>query len=187
MFYYCNVPAWPRYEEYLDQRSDFVRALSVRAREDLRVRLPVDDGGWGMRARLLKAVPDLQWEDAHGSMIERARAARLTVVDHPQTSALELIAADIPTVFFWDPVLWPMRESARPWLDELKSAGVLYDTPQQAAHQIDKILVDPERWWRSTDVVKAVSSFRSRFAGGHQNWDHLWVRRLHQLEKEAKP
>lgn len=184
-FYYCNVPLWPRYDEYLSQRDAFARALPPAARQALSVRLPMDDNGWGMKARLERAAPGLRCEEPGEPLLQRAGRARLTVVDHPQTSALELLAADFPTLLFWDPELWRMRPQAQQALGALRRAGVLHDGPESAAKAVAEALRDPEAWWSEPSRRLAVESFRDRYARGSAEWTGRWAERLRALVKEA--
>lgn len=184
-FYFCNVPAWHRYPEYLEQRERFVAALSDESRGRLSVRLPVEDFGWDMRPRLERRWPGLRLEGAEAPMLRRAASARLVVIDHPQTSWLECLAADIPTLLFWDPALWRMREGARGALDSLRAAGVLCDSPEEAARRAEKILPDPEGWWNEPAVRRAVETFRAGWALGSSDWAARWAAGADAAAREA--
>ncbi len=184
-FYYCNVPLWPRYDEYLAQRDRFVSSCAREGLRDLAVRLPPEDNGWGMAERLERAAPDAILERPVEPLLIRASRAELTIVDHPQTSALELVAAGVPTILFWDPALWRMRPSAHGLLDGLREAGVLFDSPEAAARGSRTALADIRSWREDPARLRALEAFRRRYASGDSRWAELWARRLAELCVEA--
>ncbi|OGR98262.1 MAG: hypothetical protein A2V88_08125 [Elusimicrobia bacterium RBG_16_66_12] len=180
-FYFCNVPLWPRYPDYLAQRERFVEALPDADRARMSVRLPVEDFSWAMRERLERRWPGLDFETAREALMKRISSARLVVVDHPQTSWLECLASGAPTLLFWDPTLWRMRPSALSAFDDLRKAGILCDAPEEAARRAAEILKDPEAWWGGSEVQGAVARFRAGWACGSPDWAEHWAAAAHKL------
>lgn len=180
-FYFCNVPVWPRYPDYLAQRERFVAALPDAERARMSVRLPVEDFGWDMSARLELRWPGLGFEAAREPLPERIARARLVVVDHPQTSWLECLASGVPTLLFWDPVLWRMRPSALGVFDDLRKAGILCDTPEEGARRAAEVLKDPEAWWDGAEVQGAVARFRAGWARSSPDWAAQWAAAAKEL------
>ena len=71
---------------------------------------------------------------------------------------------NIPTVIFWNPNHWEIRDSAQPYFDELKEVGIFHETPESAAQHIISVWDDVEYWWSSKTVYKAVQKFCGRFS-----------------------
>ena len=70
----------------------------------------------------------------------------------------------MPTIIFWNPNHWEIRESAKPIFDTLLSAGIFHANPQSAASQVNEIYQDVQSWWMSVKVQKAREIFCDRFA-----------------------
>ena len=77
---------------------------------------------------------------------------------------LETINLGIPTVFFWDPQYFEIRENVIPYFNDLKSVGIFHESPQSAANHINKVWNDVESWWNSEEVKKIVNSFQDNFS-----------------------
>lgn len=177
-WYFANAPAAHRFEEQLEGRARFIRGLGEGDRAALRVRLHHADLGWGHRARLAEEFPDLVFDEDPKPWTSRADRFDLVVIDHPQTSLLECLAADVPALLFWNPALWRMRPEASAVLDGLRRAGLLLDSPEEAARRIPAILADPDGWWARPDAVAARAAFRERHARSSPDWLAAWAQSL---------
>lgn len=172
-FYFANMPVSHRFEEYLAERERFIAALPETARRALNVHLYPLDLGWDDRGRLAERFPGLRFEASPWS--RRLSSIGLLIVDHPQTSLFEGLALDVPTLAFWNPVLWRNRPEAQEALDDLRGAGILQDGPQAAAAKAAAIASDPRSWWDEAGVRQARERFRRRFALGNPEWPRLWA------------
>ncbi|MBI4375865.1 MAG: hypothetical protein HY549_05380 [Elusimicrobia bacterium] len=174
-FYFMNMPVWHRYMDYIRGQHRFIAALPERARRTLQVRLPGEDFGWELRRRLKDLFPALSLDPGAIPWEKRLRGLKLVVVDNPQTTYLEALSANLPTVLFWDPALWQMRDSALPWLDELRQTGILHDDAEAAAAHVGRIFDNPWSWWSASAVQEARRRFCGRYAGGRPDWHKIWA------------
>ena len=100
------------------------------------------------------------------------------VIDHPGTSALEVLAANIPMVLFWDPKWWEMRREAEPYFEGLRKVGILWNSPETAAAKLAEIYHDPWAWWGSSEVQQARKNFADRYALAREDWADCWAKAL---------
>lgn len=176
--YFANAPAAHRFPEQIADRATFLRGLGDTARAGARVRLHHADLGWGHRARLLEEFPSLAFDTDKKPWTERAGDWDLVVADHPQTSLLECLARDVPSLFFWNPALWRMRPEAGPALDGLRKAGILFDSPEAAARELPTALADPRTWWANPEKRAARAAFCDRHARSSPDWLAQWTKVL---------
>lgn len=176
--YFASAPASHRFEDQIEDRAVFLRTLGKSERAALRMRLHHADLGWGHRARLTEEFPDLIFDEAPSTWTSRADDFDLIVIDHPQTSMLEALAGETPALLFWDPSLWRMRLESLEGLDGLRRAGILLDSPEDAARAIPSILADPEAWWARPEAKAARAAFSARFARSSPSWLEEWARVL---------
>lgn len=162
---------------YLDDRDRFLTELG-----DLRgrcaVRLPHGNLGCDQSSKLSRSFPEIRIETAAGPLHERLRRSALTIIDHPATSLLEALALDRPTLMFWRPDVWDCRASARPLLDGLRRAGVLFDEPRAAARAAVSAWRDPHAWWSRPEVREAVGAFQKNLALNSPDWRARWAEAL---------
>jgi putative transferase (TIGR04331 family) len=86
--------------------------------------------------------------------------AKLSIQTVPQTTYLETIVADHPTVCYWNWETNFIRHDLEEFYQEMIDVGVFHKDPESAAEHVNKIAHDPLRWWKSTEVRSAVKKFR---------------------------
>lgn len=110
-----------------------------------------------------------------GDLTERMLGCRLLVLDHYGTTLHTALAADVPTLVFWDRDEWGMDAESERVLDALRQAGILHATPGQAARQAAAVWNDPAVWWQSAPVRQARALWLERYAmvgdGPDRPWD----------------
>ena len=80
------------------------------------------------------------------------------------TTYNESLAANIPTVIYWDPKLWEWDESVESAFLKLESVGIFHNTPESAAKHVGKIWNNLEEWWYSKEVQKERDFFCTNYA-----------------------
>lgn len=180
-FYFGAMPVWHRFEDYLEERKRFIAGLPPPAFSRLLVRLHASDVGWDQRVRLTARFPELRFDNVNDPWIDRLDRFSLVIIDHPQTSFLQALAFNIPTVLFWNPELWKMRSGVESDLDVLRQAGVLFDTPEDAARKVAQVIENPRSWWEDRKVQDARAKFCARYANSSKDWAGIWWRELRAI------
>ena len=62
----------------------------------------------------------------------------------------------------------------------MRRAGILFDTPEDAAKKVNEIAEDPRSWWEQDDIQAAKNSFSNQFARTSNNWLQEWVPELNK-------
>ena len=70
---------------------------------------------------------------------------------------------NIPTVIFWNPKHWEIRDTAIPYFDELKQVGIFHETPESAALHVSQVWDDVDGWWKSKPVRDVLERFKSQY------------------------
>jgi putative transferase (TIGR04331 family) len=153
-----------RFDAYLAWQVRFAAALAPAAAAELHVRSHHEDEGWGIRARWRHVLPGVTLESGEIPFAESLRCCRLFVCDHLSTTFAEALSADKPSVLFWDPAAHPERPEARDVMDGLRRAGILFDSPEDAAAAADQANADVVGWWTESERAAAVEAFRRHFA-----------------------
>ena len=167
-------------EEYFAWQIRFLEALPEVLRGNLFFRPHPFDFGHDLRKGLSDRYPFLHWDD-RPSFAQSLSRARLLVIDHLGTPMLEALAADVPTLLFWHPQRWEVREEAQPHFDRLRQAGILLDNPEEAAARAAEIAMRPGPWWRSPEVQETRREFVHRYALRHPQWAKVWAEVLQPL------
>lgn len=89
----------------------------------------------------------------------------LVVIDYISTSYLESLVMNIPTVFFWNKDAYYLNDAYLDFFESLVEVGICQTDPVQAAHFVESIKDEPEKWWFSEKVQAARNEFLNRNLG----------------------
>lgn len=164
-------------QEYIHWQMRFLGALPIELRRVLLFRgFPGKNGDEG-RDRVTEQFKEIR-VDKLSRIYKRIRQARLCVVDHAGTTFLEALRANVPTVLFWDSACTEVRQEAESYFENLRKAGILYESPEEAAAKVVKVYDEPWLWWGDPAVQAARRTFVDRLALGQRDWMDCWVKAL---------
>ncbi|MBF0195862.1 MAG: hypothetical protein HQL71_14985 [Magnetococcales bacterium] len=164
--------------DYFSDQFLFLQHLSKPALELMNIRVFRRDFGWGMKQRLQDEGFGHLIDSTGQSYWQALNKSRICISTYNATTYLETFAANYPTIIYWNPDHWELRPAAQPHFDALRQEGILHDTPQSAAYQLNKIYADPQQWWQQANVQDAKNKFCSAFADVGPDWQNEWVREL---------
>ncbi len=176
---FSSMPQAGQMEDYFEWQFRFFRSLSPSLRSRFLFRPHLHPYPHGLPERFSERFPDLRWDNGctfHQSL----RRSSLAVIDHPSTPFLETMAANWPTVLFWDPQRWEIRQEAEPYFDALRRAGILWDSPEKAAAHVTSLEQGTDSWWRSGVVQTARRDFVEQHALTQGAWWKEWDRMLRE-------
>jgi putative transferase (TIGR04331 family) len=110
--------------------------------------------------------------------------AKLTIHTTPQTTYLESIIYNKPTVCFWNPDVNIIRDELLVYFEELEEVGVIHYTPESAARHINIIFNNPLDWWNSEKVVDAVNNFKNNVCYTSDGTLQEWADFISNLNEE---
>lgn len=172
-----SFPVGGQCQDYIEWQIRFLEAIPEKLRRHLRVRPFVVDRGWNVRQRISDRFREIRC-DASRSFRQAVKDSRLVVHDHPITTFWETMEANVPTIGFWDPKRWEMREEAEPHFQRLRDAGVVWCSPEDAAAKTAAVFEDPWQWWGSLEVQDARREFVDRYAYARKDWASCWAAAL---------
>jgi putative transferase (TIGR04331 family) len=185
-----SYPVGSQIEKYIQDLFYFLRELGEKAQQAALYRGYPGEYGWQMTARVRHNFPNLALDDHRQSFSRRLRDTRLVVLDYPDTTLLEVMAANVPLVLFFNSQVWEQREEATRYFDSLHRVGILKDTPELAARQVQEVYDQVDEWWFSDEVQDARREFTHHFARASRKWPREWVAWLRQestsLDKGAR-
>ncbi|HYX27357.1 MAG TPA: LIC12162 family protein [Pyrinomonadaceae bacterium] len=177
-YFMYSIPAGPQMLEYLSDQHRFLEMLEPRVRDLLLLRLYPSDYGWSEANRWQDIDPALCQDRGREALRSQMRRSRLLISTNNSTTFLETLAANFPTVIFWNPRHWELRPSAQDHFDELRRVGILHDTPEAAAAQVNAIYEDVVSWWQGPEIQRVRDRFCRQFARTGQNWLNEWRKEL---------
>jgi len=167
--------------EYISWQFRFIHACSEEIVKNMRVRFRWDDLGWDIAQRLRDTFPSIREDSFDVPLLKRLQQCRLFVSDNLQTTFLEALSVNKPSILFWDTTANKLRPDAISYYDKLRFAGILHDSPESAAHAIQTVYDDVELWWNEPTRQEARRTFCHRFARTSQQVAKEWSQELENV------
>ena len=165
-------------KSYFEDLFNFMGALECDIQSRIDVRLD-QDYQWGQEIRWRERFPKVNLQENKKPLSKAMIKSKLFIGTYCATTYLEALSRNVPSVIFWDPMLWEIKSSAKPFFSDLEKVGVFHRTPISAASHINIIWDDIDSWWYSADVQKARLRLLNAFyssseINGKKTIDHIY-------------
>ena len=181
----CTVPSYSyptrsfavagQYLEYLNDQYTFIENLPNHIVEKLTVRLVPHDYNWDQATRWRDHFPALHLDDGQFPINDLISRCRICIVTYNATAFLELFSKNVPTVIYWNPNHWELRDSAIPYFENLKQVGIFHETPESAARHVAEVWNGVGLWWDNPTVQNVLKSFKERYCRADNMLERLEV------------
>jgi putative transferase (TIGR04331 family) len=163
------APVSRQWLDYFNDQQQFLGLLPYSLRKQVLLRLYNHDYGSDQASRWRDKMPEVQIDPGHQNIIKLIGKSRLYVSTYNATTYLETLSWNIPTIIFWNPRHWELKEDVKPYFEILKVAGVFHETPESAAKQMVNVWDDVSSWWESDLVQKARLQLCEEFAKNNKD------------------
>jgi putative transferase (TIGR04331 family) len=163
-YHLYSIPIATQWLDYFYDQCRFVESLPEKIRRSLLVRLYVHDYGWCQVARWKDHFPDVRLDNGTGPIAPLVKKSRIYISTYNATTFLESMALNIPTIIFWSPERWELRDSAVTYFKRLKSVGIFHETPEGAAAKMSEVWENVPAWWKSEPVQETRLEFCDRYS-----------------------
>lgn len=176
-YFYCyfSVTVAGQFPDYMQQQVRFSKLLDPAISSSLKIRTDADIFGWDIHERLKAAGLEQSIDHVKADLFTRLKDCRISVSTYNATVFLETLAANFPTLVFFDPNKYEIRKEARAAMDSIRKVGILHDTPESAAHFLNKIGSDIGAWWNEESVQTTRKTFCRSYANTSDDCMGIWV------------
>jgi len=115
-----------------------------------------------------------------GSLDDYLISSQLLLLDHPGTTLNKAYAANTPTILLFPPGGYFFSKQTIPYFKKMKSLGLLFENPIEAAKIINS-KQDIESWWHSNEIQDFRKDWMHKYARADKNWFWQWVKALWNL------
>jgi len=168
--YLFASPLSSQWVDYFEDQVRFVSALPKVLRDQLSVRLYMQDYDWCQSLRWKDRFSDVVIDSGRSNIYKAMRKTRLYVATYNATTYLESLTWNIPTIMFWNPEHWELNEEAVPYFNLLESVGIFHRSPEGAAQMMCKVWDDIDGWWKSEKVQNARIAFCNQYARSNDDY-----------------
>jgi putative transferase (TIGR04331 family) len=171
---YHSSPIMEQFLQNIDDQLLFLSLLKDRPISHMRIRQYNASCDFPIQKKYAISGFDIL-VDNDSSYITLISNANLVVHSYTGTSWLETIMNNIPTVVFVNPSHWDYQSEVLPYLDQLRTVGIMHDSPSSAADHVNNIYSNIDFWWSDEHLQFVRSEFCKRFAYTEKNWEKKWI------------
>ncbi|WP_179980709.1 LIC12162 family protein [Desulfovibrio sp. 86] len=152
----------------LRQKFDFFGTFDNTLRKNIIYQAyPASSPTLQTHAFLEQTFPELKITNQ--SFQEHFKRCRLVVMPYPGTTMHFALAANIPTILFWEKDFFVFSRQFQHIADCMHECGLLFYNPVDAARAVETIYNDPEKWMRDRDRRACVKLFQRHYAWTEKN------------------
>jgi len=184
----------PHMLRYIEEQKCFVDSLCSDV-QSLLVRRYYNDA-WEDKNLLKEVYPWLKIQNCKAEfnqytqntdLVHQLLKCRLLVATVNETTYLETLSANYPTIAYWNPSFYEIRDEAVVHFDQLVEVGILHYTPESAAAMVNRVFANPREWWESQGVQSARREFCAQLAYTSEDWLEIWKNELqHQRDNVSE-
>ena len=113
--------------------------------------------------------PNSKIDEGETDINELFKTSRVAVSQAIQTTYLESLSLNIPTIVFTNHKSELFREDFLPYLKKLKDNKIFFDDPIKAAKHLNKNWADIDSWWKNNKTQEIVSEFTDKYIFRNKN------------------
>jgi putative transferase (TIGR04331 family) len=147
----------------------FFKNLKYEVSNSTLIKLYPHDFGWDLTKRFNDNGIFCKFSNRNDNFFKLLNNSRLCVTNIDSTTYLQSLNLNFPTVIFFNKKVSFFTDDFLRDLKVLKKAKVFFDTPEQAAKQINFIWDSIENWWHSKLVQNAVNFFCEKYSKKSKN------------------
>lgn len=180
--YYYRKHCFPtahHMREYMEKQFAFFALLSDPLRGAITVRPYPKDYGWRYAEQLRLSFPTLKIDNVtpYNTILHQAH---LVLCDMNLTTLLERAAIRKPLICYLPTEISQLRPRAVEIFEGLRSIGMFYDDPAQAAQGVEAVYPAIDDWWESCLHSKEYAAFVATYALASKSWHKDWWRAAQQ-------
>jgi len=151
---------------------ELVDFLQPASRERLRVK-PYRNLGWNTGRRIGDRIgPGKVFGKA--SFYHVLSQSRLVICTYPQTTFAESLASRVPVILMYPRSLWETSAPFAALVERLMRVNIVFESGKAAAAHVNSVWDEPNRWWRSPDVMTARAELERMTMKTGANWLERW-------------
>ena len=158
-----SIPLSSQWIDYLDDQMEFYENLPDQIISNVTIRLYPHDYEWSQFQRWKERFPDSKIDKCEENFNNVISNTDLMISGWNTTAYLESRLSNVPTIIFWEPGYFEIRNDAKELFKKLKKVGIFHDNPISAVNHVNNIWGDIDTWWNDPDVINARNEFTHKY------------------------
>ena len=149
---------------YYDDNIKLISILDKKIKKNLILRLHSRKYGWHEKQRFMSKLNEINIDEGYQNIFDLINKSKLAVFTYNATGYLETLAANVPTIIYFNLKQNPVRPNSMIFFEKLKNAKIFFDDISSASTHINKIWKNINNWWTDELTQKAREQFCQNFA-----------------------
>jgi putative transferase (TIGR04331 family) len=142
----------------------FLKNLKPSILKKVSIKLYPEDYEWANKEKYRSFNSSFEFIERDKKLFDILKNFKICVTNDNSTAYLQTLNANFPTVLFFNKKVNLINSETVKVFKILKYAGILFDTPEEAANKINLVWNSIDLWWKSRKVQYAVNYFCNKYS-----------------------
>ena len=165
--------------KYRKNKIKFIKNLKKSLFDDLYYR-PYKESSFSYKDSSYIKLSFKEINTLDGDLHKQMLKCRLLVIDHPGTTLLVALAANVPLICFWEKNHFPFSNQSSILYNELIENKIFFNNPYDASNFLNK-LKNINQWWKNKKIQKLRLKFLSLHGNLNKKWRKVWIKYLKNM------
>ena len=147
----------------LEDRFNFFKKINFKVLNLSTIKFSPQDYGWKTKERYESRGIICNFTQRDDNLFKLLAQSRICVSNINSTVYLQTLNINFPTIIFFNKNIELINKEFSLALNNLRDAGVVFYTPEQAANQVNLVWDSVDEWWNSKKVQNSVSTFCNKY------------------------
>ena len=161
--YMRSIPLSSDLKEYFEDQIDFINSLDKKTYQNLYIKF-YPNNYWNEKVFFSEYFKDLHYYNQKSKIKNISGKTKLFINTSTFTPHNQLIASNIPCIFFWDKKKWFLDEEDEKFHQDVLLNKIYFNSSAEVSKFINKNYEHIFDWWNSDDIKKIVHEYKLRYA-----------------------
>ena len=157
------MPLASQMNNYLENLFTLYEKLPFHILNKTIVRLYKADYNYNQYLRWKDRFPEANIDRGFSKISKVVTKCRIVICTYNASSYLETLAANIPTIIYWDDNYWEILEESKYDFMNLEKVKIFHKSEESALEHLNKYWNDISSWWLIPEVQKARVEFCNKY------------------------
>jgi putative transferase (TIGR04331 family) len=149
--------------QLLEDRFNFFKKLNSKTLNLSIIKMNPNDYGWKTQERYESRGIVCNFAKRDENLFKLLAQSRICTTNINSTVYLQTLNINFPTIIFFNKNIELINNEFLFELNNLRNAGIFFNTPEEAANQINLVWDSVDEWWNSEKVQNSVSDFCKKY------------------------
>ena len=166
--------------KHVEQYEILYKNLHEKIKKQFKIKLDISKG-LNEEKHIRRFIEDKKFLKDN-NLFSAFRESKLLICTYPETTFIEALATDVPTILIYPEKLWIFDNNFLELIEKLIDAKIIFHNPKDASMHLNNIWDNPSLWWESDKVKNVLSETFDKIGNPFNiNWIRKWKEELDKI------